>query len=344
MSPPDDATLARELLRLINGSWVAQACYVTARLGLADLLAAGPRTAQELAAATGTHAPALARLLGALGSVDLCRQRADGAFEMTRLGSLLRQDAPYSVRAWALQWGGEAWQVWANLLYSVRTGKSARQLITGTPGFVHLDKDPQAAAIFNQAMAELTRLAAAEIARSYDFSGKRVMDVGGGYGELLAQILITHPSATGVLFDMPHAMDAAREHLRRRGVEGRCELVAGDFFARIPAAADVYVLKSVIHDWADERATEILHSCRHAMRPGARLLVAERLMPERLEASPAHEALARSDLHMLVALAAQERTERQLDALLCSARLEVLRHIETGSDFQIVEAGIEAGA
>ena len=337
MNSIDDGARARELLRMINGSWIAQACYVTARLRIPDLLASGPRTAEELAALTGTHAPALRRLLSALGSVDLCTLRDDGTFEMTALGALLREDVPCSMRAWALQWGGEAWHVWANLLYSVQTGRSSRALITGTPGFAHLDRDPQAAAIFNRAMADLTRLSAIEIARAYDFAGKRVMDVGGGYGELLAQILAAHPGSTGMLFDMAHALARAREHLAGRGLEGRLDYVSGDFFDSVPAGADLYLLKSVIHDWPDERAQQILASVRRVLRPHDRLLVIERLMPERIRASVEHEALARSDLHMLVALGAQERTQSEMTALAGSAGLVVLRHIDTGSDFQIVE-------
>ena len=338
MNTKDDMAAARELLDLVNGSWVAQACYVAARLGIADLLAAGPRTAEELAAATGTHAPALRRLLGALGSVAVCQQRDDGSFEMTRLGRLLRADVPCSMRAWTLQWGGEAWGVWANLLHSVRTGHSARALITGDTGFTHLERDPEAAQIFNQAMVDLTRLAAMDIAQAYDFAGKRVMDVGGGYGELLAQILATQPTARGVLFDMPHAISRARDHLGIRALAERCEFIAGDFFQSVPSGCDVYLLKTVIHDWPDDQAQEILRTCGRAMGPDARLLIIERLMPERLEPSAANRALARVDLHMLVALGAQERTQAQMQALLDAAQLRTLRRIDTASEFQILEA------
>jgi ubiquinone/menaquinone biosynthesis C-methylase UbiE len=336
----DDMAAARQLLDLINGSWIAQACYVTARLGLADLLASGPRTAEELAAATGTDAPALRRLLSALGSVDICRQRDDGAFEMTRLGRLLRADVPCSMRAWTLQWGGEAWQIWANLLHSVKTGQSARSLITGNSGFDHLERDPEAARIFNQAMVDLTRLAALDIARAYDFAGRRVMDVGGGYGELLAQILIAYPSAQGVLFDMPHAISRAREHLAGRGLEDRCEFLAGDFFASVPAGADIYLMKTVIHDWPDDKAQDILRSCRRAMGPGARLLIIERLMPARLEPSAENRALARVDLHMLVALGAKERSLAEMLALLGASGFGPVRQIGTESEFQILEAQV----
>ena len=338
-SARDEATLVNELLRLVNGSWVAQACYVIARLGIPDLLASGPRSAADLAAATNTNAAALHRLLNGLGSVGICRLRDDGTFEITSLGELLRKDVPSSMRAWTLHWGGESWPVWANLLHSVRTGQSARSLITGTPGFAHLDRDPQAAAIFNQAMADLTRLTAIEVARVYDFSQKRIVDVGGGYGELLAQILIAYPTARGVLFDMAHAIEKARDAFATRGLDDRCEFAYGDFFESVPAGADIYVLKSVIHDWPDERARVILQTCRRAMHPRARLLVIERLMPEKLEPGPEAEALARSDLHMLVALGAQERTHAEMDALLDSAGLKPLRTLDTASGFQIVEAG-----
>jgi orsellinic acid C2-O-methyltransferase len=334
----EDTTAARELLDLINSSWIAQACYVTARLGIAELLAGGPRTAEDLAAQTGANAAALQRLLSALGSVDICRQCDDGSFEMTRMGALLRADAPCSMRAWALQWGGEAWQVWANLLHSVKSGQSARSLITGATGFGHLERDPEAAKIFNQAMVDLTRLAASDIVRAYDFAGLRVMDVGGGYGELLAQILETYPTARGVLFDMPHAISRAREHLGGRGLDGRCEFTSGDFFASVPQGCDIYLLKTVIHDWPDDRAQDILRACLTAMTPGSRLLVIERLMPERLEPSAANRALARVDLHMLVALGAQERTLAQMQSLLGAAGFTKIRKIETASEFQILEA------
>ncbi len=338
MNSIDDTAAARRLLDLINSSWIAQACYVTARLGIADLLAAGPRTAEDLAAATGSNAPALRRLLSALGSVEICQQRDDGAFEMTRMGQLLRADVPCSMRAWALQWGGEAWQIWANLLHSVKTGQSARALITGNSGFAHLERDPQAAEVFNQAMVDLTRLDAQQIVRAYDFSDKRVMDVGGGYGELLAQILMAYPSAQGVLFDMPHAIAKAREQLAARGLADRCDCVAGDFFNSVPSGADVYLMKTVIHDWPDDKAREILQTCRRAMVPGNRLLVIERLMPERLHPSGENRALARVDLHMLVALGAQERTFNEMRTVLAAAGFAQLRRIETDCEFQILEA------
>ena len=339
MTSPDNAQLAGQLLRMINGSWISQACYVMAHLGVADALGSGPRSAEELADRAGAHAPSLRRLLNALCSVDLCVQRDDGTFELTELGALLRSDHPSSVSAWAQHWGGNSWAAWGHLLHCVRTGQGTRELVVGTPGFTHLDRNPEAAAIFNQAMVQLTRLAALEVVRTYDFGGKKIMDVGGGYGELLAQVLIAYPTARGVLFDMAHAISKARDAFTERGLAARCEFVAGDFFESVPGGADVYLLKSVIHDWPDDRAITILRACRRAMQPDARLLLVERMMPQRLEASAQSESVARSDLHMLVALGARERAADEFEVLLRASGLASLRVLDTGGDYQIIEAG-----
>lgn len=339
MTSPDNTQLAGQILRLINSSWITQACYVMARLGVADSMGAGSHSAEELAARCGAHAPSLRRLLNALCSVELCAQRDDGTFALTELGALLRSDHPSSVSAWAQHLGGNSWPAWGNLLHCIRTGQGTREIVVGTQGFVHLDRNPEAAAIFNQAMVQLTRLAALEVVKAYDFSGKKVMDVGGGYGELLGQVLVAYPTARGVLFDMAHAISKARDAFVERGLGARCEFVAGDFFESVPAGADVYMLKSIIHDWPDDRAITILQACRRAMRPDAKLLVVERMMPQRLDASAQSESIARSDLHMLVALGAQERAPVEFEVLLRAAGLATLRVLETGGDFQIIEAG-----
>jgi orsellinic acid C2-O-methyltransferase len=337
-------TPTQRLMELVTASWVTQAAYVAAELRLADMLADGPLSVERLADLTGANAPALGRLLRALTSIDLCRQQADGSFEMTPMGSRLAADAPESLRAWTIWWGKHLWPVWGQLLYSVRTGQSARKLLLGTDGFEHLQNDPEAAAIFNRAAAELTRLAAERIVRSYDFSGlARIVDGGGGSGQLLATILQACPATRGVLFDLPHSIEPGRERLTQAGLIERCELVAGDFFESVPPGADAYVLKSVIHDWNDERSRVILENCRRAMQPRAgRLLLMEEMLPDRLDGSPTHRAIARGDLNMLVALGAQERTEAELRTLLDSAGLAVSRVIPTGSTFSIVEAFAKA--
>jgi SAM-dependent methyltransferase len=335
----DTATLAQRLLEIVNASWMSQATCVAAELRIADVLRDRPRTADDLAAATQTDPPSLLRLLRALTTLDICRERDDGTFEMTPMGELLAADAPGSVHAWAIWWGKHLWPVWGQLLYSVRTGKSARKLLMGTDGFKHLENDPDAAALFNRALAELTRLATDSFVRSYDFSGvQRVVDVGGGYGQLLAAILAANPSVTGVLFDLPHALDGAKQSLANANLATRCEFAGGDFFQSVPSGADVYILKSILHDWDDARSRQILQNCRRAMTENARLLIVEQMLPAKLEPSPQHQFIVRSDLNMLVAHAAGERTEATFRAMLAATGFRVNRIMPAGLTFTVIEA------
>jgi hypothetical protein len=326
-------------MAIVTGSWKTQAAYVAARLGIADLLAAGARSAADLADDTGCHPGALHRLLRALATIELLRERADGTFELTATGSLLRSGASDSLRSWTLHWGGPSWQVWGDLLHSVTTGESARPRVLGSSGFDRLAADPAAAATFHDAMVELTRLLAPDFTRAVDWTGtRRIVDVGGGYGELLVAALTACPGASGVLFDAPHALEGARVHLQVAGLDHRCEFVAGDFLSAIPPGADTYLLKSVLHDWDDARARRILDNCRRAIARDGRLLVLERIVPRRMETSPADQGLACMDLHMLVQLAGRERTERELRDLLSAAGFRTERVTPLGSTIAVLEA------
>ena len=335
----ESTSLARTLLDIVTSSWMTQVTYVAAELRIPDLLAEGPRTSDELAAATRAHAPSLRRLLRALTTIDICRERDDGSFEITAMGSLLRTDVPGSLRSWTIWWGARLWPVWGHLLYSVKTGESARKLLIGTDAFEQLEQNRKMAEVFNQALVELTRLTCESVVRTYDFSGLgRIVDVGGGYGELLACILKASPAASGILFDLPHAIEGGRRHIEEAGLASRCKVVAGDFFESVPGGADAYVLKSVIHDWNDDRSRLILENCRHAMVEDGRLLLVEEVLPDRLEFSAAHQAVVRSDLNVLVALGGKERTEAEFRDLLNSAGLRVTRILPAGATFSIIEA------
>jgi len=323
----------------LMGNWKTQVLYVAASLRIADLLASGPRTSAELARATSTHPAALHRLLRALSTIDVCQERDGGSFELTAFGALLQEKSPHSQRAWTIWWGQHLWPVWEHLLYSVRTGDSARKMLSGTEGFAHLEQDPEAAALFNKAGVEQLQLTAPDIVRTYDFGSQpRVVDIGGGHGVLLLTVLKAHPGATGVLFDLAHAIEGARRYVDESGLADRCELVRGDFFQSVPRGGDVYILKSVIHDWDRERSLRILQNCRKAMEPDARLLVIEPIVPERLGTSLADQAIARSDLTMLIAHAAQERTEAEFRELLNASGFEVSRLLAAGAGFTIIEA------
>ena len=202
------------LLELIAGGWTTQALHVAARLGIADRLADGPRSAAALADALGAHAESLHRLLRALTALGVTAEPERGVFALTPLGAHLRADAPGSVRSWALFWGGSLWPIWATLVHSVRTGTSPRALVTRREGFDSLAQQPEAARVFNDAMAEMTRLIAEPVVRASDCAGVRcLVDVGGGRGELLAAFLKAHPGMRGVLFDLPQALAGADDHL-----------------------------------------------------------------------------------------------------------------------------------
>lgn len=327
------------LLGLINANWTTQAIHAACVLNLPDLLGAGTRTLSALAQGTGCHAPSLDRLLRALVTLDLCIERDNAEFELSPSGELLRDDATQSLRAWALLVGGVHWARWGELEQSVRTGASHRLRHGGQDGFDHLQADPTAAALFNRAMIEMTRRVAADVVRTIDLSRSRlIVDVGGGSGELLATVLIAYPAARGVLFDLPHAIDAADTVFGRSGVADRCERVAGSFFEGVPAGGDTYLLKSVLHNWDDERCVQLLRRCRNAMAPQARLIVIERIVPERLGTSANDRAVMRSDLNMLVALSGRERTAAQFSALFDAAGLALKTITPTPGEFQIVEA------
>ena len=327
------------LIGLIEGSTMAQIVSVAAELRIADLLATGPKSIEGLAEATNCHGPSLRRLLRALASLDLCVEREDGSFGLTAMGDLLRSDSPNSMRSWAMWCGTYMWPVWGNLRYSIKTGESGQRSLLGMAAFETLEHDAEVAASFNEAMTDLTRLIAAEVVRVYDFTGiRRVVDVGGGHAALLAAILAAYPDLQGVLFDLPHAMDGARERLTEVGLLARCELVSGDFFGAVPPDGDVYVLKSIIHDWSDGRSADILRTCRRTMVPSAKLLLVELVMPERLRACRQHRTIARTDLTMLLGPGGRERTEVEFRDLLAAGDFELLRIVPTAFEFSVLEA------
>lgn len=330
---------AREFIKLINDGAMSQAACAAAELGIADLLASGPKGVDELARASGCHAPSLHRLLRALASLDLCAERPDGGFALTALGSLLCSDAPHSLRSWTILCGKYLWPVWTNLLHSVRTGESARGLAGGAEAFDELERDARAALVFNRAMAELTSLIAAEVVRRYPFDGmRRIVDVGGGYGALLAAVLEAQPVARGVLLDLPHAIEGARNHLAASGLAERCEFVAGDFFESVPAGGDAYLLKAVLHDWDDERSCLLLRNCRSAIPRDGKLLVIERVVPDRFEACWLHHAIARMDLAMLVGFAGKERSEAEFRRLLAASGFKLTKVTATSLEYAVIEA------
>ena len=341
-SIPQELPPRFQLSRMISSTWVPQAIYAAAKLGLPDILADGPLSGLTVAEKAATHPRATERLLRSLVVLGLLCQHDDGRFELTRLGRCLTSDAPDSVRSWALLWGGPMmWVPWGHLADCVRTGEMAPKLLDGVDSpFDLMEQHPEDAQHFNRSMLELTRGVAAALPASYDFSAKRlVCDVGGGFGALLPPLLHAHPELRGLVFDLPRCAEGSRELMAAEGLADRCTFQPGDFFASVPRGADVYLIKSVIHDWNDERSRTILTRCREAMSAGAVLLVLEWIVPDRV--GPADAGIVGTDLNMLVMVGGQERTGSEYRELLASAGLRVTRVIPTPAAMSLIEAVVD---
>lgn len=325
-----------ELNRLISGYQTSQALHVAATLGLCDLLSDGPRSVADLAAATGAHEEALARLMRVLAAVGLVVGGDDETYANTGLGDAFRSDAPRSPAARA-RLSGQAfhWQAYGALEHSIRTGESAFEAVHGESLWSHLAARPEEMAVFDEAMTALSRGVADAVADAYDFGRfGTVVDVGGGRGALLGAVLARHPTVQGVLFDQPDVVASADDVLAAAGVSERCRVVGGNFFQRVPEGGDAYLLKAVIHDWPDVESVEILRTCRRAMPSDGRLLLVEQL----LDQSPDPLRTALSDLTMLAIAGGTERTTDEYRALLSSAGFELVAIVSTGSEVFILEA------
>lgn len=327
------ANAERILSQLIVGSWVTQAIYVAAELGIADVLAAGPRTAGELARETGAHGASLHRLMRALASIEIFREDERGRFALTPLGTLLGSDAPGSKRSLARMAGAEFYRSWGGLLFSVKAGEAAFDKVFRKPFFRYMDANPDRRRIYDSAMTGIHDAETTPVLDAYDFGPFRsVVDVGGGNGLALAAILRRHPLARGVLFDLPLVVERAREILAGFDVSDRCDFVGGDFFESVPRSADAYLLRHVIHDWQDREAVAILSKCRDAMGPGGRVLVVETVIPP--GNGPSFGKWL--DLMMLL-VGGRERTREQYVQLFSAAGMRVTRVVPTAHEVSVIE-------
>jgi ubiquinone/menaquinone biosynthesis C-methylase UbiE len=324
------------MIQYITGFWMSRALWVAAKLGIADLLQSGPKTADELAQATDTHAPSLYRILRALTSAGIFQKESDGRFALTPLSETLVTNAPGSVRWFIIsELGQEHYPAWGNLMQSVRTGEIAFDSYFGADIWKYFSQHPEDAAVFNDSMSGMTAAANEAIMSVYDFSPfKKVIDIGGGHGGLITSILKQNPEAQGVLFDAPQVIAGARQKLEANGVANRCETVAGDFFKAVPEGGDVYVMKWIIHDWEDEKAITILKNCRRHMQPNGRLIIVDCVVPENDEP----DFSKTFDLNMMVMTGGKERTKAEFEQLLAAAGFKLLRVIPTDVPTSVVEA------
>jgi SAM-dependent methyltransferase len=332
---------AATLFDLIASHRITAIIYVAVRLDIPDRIANGTKDAAALAVQTGADERSLRRLLRALVTIGICRQVGDG-FELTEVGAPLAGDADRSIKAWALLEGEMLWGAWGKLLDSIRTGKTGSELAGAEDSFKLMARDPRMVKIFDEAMVSLTRVVNPQVLAAYDFSGiTHLLDVGGGYGELLAAILKSYPSMRGSIFDRPHCGEGAKKQLREAGVADRAEFIAGDFFDSVPKVADAIIMKSIIHDWNDERSVTILRNCRNSLPAGGKLLLVERIMPETPGDNVEDRATALSDLNMLRGPGGAERTEAEYGRLLTNGGF-TLRRIVPAGRFSVIEAVLQA--
>lgn len=341
MTEVDDQAfgLQSHLLALINAGWTTQAIAVACELDLPDRLAAGPCSAQQLAADLGADLDALERLLRALVTLEVCMDCGPGTFGLGRVGDLLQRSHPHSLRHWAMLNGGPLWSRWATLGRRVRAGDPRPGGSGSAERFERLESDPHEAELFHGAMRELSGRVGTSLAESLTIAPDSVIvDVGGGSGELLATLLARQPLSRGILFDLAHALVCAPSVLRRHGVASRCDICPGNFFEMVPRGGDLYLMKSVLHDWDDKSAVQILCRCREAMTPQARLVVVERLLPTRPGTTIEDQAVVRSDLNMLIGLAGRERTREEFCALLERGGFFIESKLKLQTGFYVLRA------
>lgn len=336
------APAADAAIRLALSYQLSHALYVATRLGVWDLLAAEVRTIGEIASRTGTRVQSMQRLLRALAAFDLMQDAGAGRFELTSVGQCLTSNSTWSVRPLVLMYGSEhARQMFGHLEECIATGQSAFEIAFGAEsGFSYLQSHPDLAQVFNDGMSAASRFTGTAIIKNYDFDGVRqVIDVGGGHGEVLATILHAYPHLRGTLFELPSVIQGASSKLAGADLTGRCTLVGDDMFSAVPAGGDLYLLVHIIHNWNDEAATAVLKSCRQAMPDTGKLLILDRVMPERIEPTETARRNTLIDLMMLVRTrGGRERTAEEFAGLLASAGLQ----LERFTPLDISEALIEA--
>jgi hypothetical protein len=325
------------LSEMLAGYWHIQVAAAAAELGLPEHLASGPMDINALAKASGTDTRGLYRLLRALITLGLCEETEAG-FALTPAGRPLRADAPGSLRGGVLHAAKQLWPVWSDLAICVKTGGPSPNVLSGPAGFADFANHPEQAHIFNQSMVDSSRRIAAEAAAAYDFSSfSCLMDVGGGYGGLLAGLLAANPKPQGVVFDLAYLANGATHYLQSAGLGARARFVGGDFFKEIPAIADCYVLKFIIHDWNDERARTILANCRAAAGASGRIVLLERIIPEKVSDTPKDRSVIGGDLTMMP-YDGLERTESEYRALFADAGLALTAVTPLPSGFSVIEA------
>lgn len=330
------ANSAQDVLDLTTGFWISQAIYVAAKLGVADSLRGGPKSAAELATTCGVHAPSLYRVMRALASLQIFAEDAERKFALTPAAKYLASDGPGSLRAYAIMMGEQwVWRSCGEMLHSVRTGRSGFEHVFGAPVFDYWQSHPEAGGFSMEGLSSRSAAENIAITSAYPFPETgTLVDIGGGQGTLLESLLTRNPNLHALLFDLPHVLERAEPLLQKAHVRTRCDLVSGNFFSSIPSGGDVYILKKVIHDWHDDQARNILKNCRVAIPNHALLLLMELVIPDGSE--PSFGKML--DLLMLAYAGGRERTQSEYRDLLVSTDFRLQRIVSTASPISIIEA------
>jgi hypothetical protein len=327
-----------QLVQLAIAHWMSHIVYVATKLHLADHLATGPKSADELAGPTETHPLSLYRLMRTLASLGIFTEDATHRFALTSLGEALKTGAPGSAHASILTLASE-WMSrgWDQLLYSVQTGKGGFEKSLGMPFFDWLARNPEEASMFSETMIGIHGAEPPAVAAAYDFSGfATIVDVGGATGNLLTTILGKYPGSRGILYDLAHVVRDAPALIQARGLGDRVMIESGSFFEGVPEGGDAYLLSHIIHDWTEDQCLTILSHCRRVMNPDSRLLIIEMVLPVGDTPHPGKIL----DMMMLVGPGGQERTEQEYGSLLRKAGLRLTRVVPTASPVSVVEAAL----
>jgi len=325
------------LFQMVIGKWISQALGTVVEIGVPDQLAKGARRCSDIAREAGVSEDGIYRLLRALASLGLFVESAGRRFKLTGMGQMLRRDHPESLAGFARFVGHDStWRPWGQLDYSVKTGMPAFDHVFNVPIFEYYSRNPEAAAVFDDAMTSISAAEARAASDAYDFKGvDTLMDVAGGHGLLLATVLRRQKKMRGVLFDLPHVAAGAAATFARAGITGRVRVESGDFFKELPSGADAMLMKHIVHDWDDDSATQILQACHRALGPRGKVLIVDTVVPS--GNTPHYGKLL--DLEMLVLTPrGRERTKAEFTRLLRGAGFRLSRVIATESPLSIVEA------
>ena len=328
-----------QLVQMAMAHWVSSTVYVAAKLNLADRLANGPLSAEQLAGPTETDVSSLHRLMRTLASLGILNEDAEHRFRLTAVGEAMKTGAPGAARATILTIASPWWMNgFAQLMYSVQTGKSGFEKMIGMPIFDWFAKNPEEASLFSETMIGIHGAEPAAVATAYDFSGMNtIVDVGGGTGNLLTTILEKSPKSRGILYDLLHVTQDASALIQARALKDRVTVETGSFFDSVPAGGDAYLLSHIIHDWSEDQCLTILKNCRSAMNPDGRVLLIEMVLPEDNTPHPGKIL----DMMMLVGPGGRERTAKEYGTLLSKAGLRLTRVVPTESAVSVVEAKVD---